>query len=55
MYEILDTETFVMQHVAATDENLLDGLEQYESAGMTKYVLYSSPYASMLWAAAGRK
>jgi hypothetical protein len=55
VYEILDTETFVMQHVAATDENLLDGLEQYESAGMTKFVLYSSPHASMLWAAAGRK
>jgi hypothetical protein len=53
--EILDAETFVNAHVAATDENLLDGLKQYESAGMTKYVLYSSPHASMLWAAPGRK
>lgn len=53
--EVLDAETFAHEHVGAIDKGMLNGLKQYEAAGMTKYVLFSSPHASMLSALPGRK
>lgn len=50
VYEVPDADTFAQEHVAAVDKNLLGGLEQYANEGSTHYVLFSSPFASVLWA-----
>jgi hypothetical protein len=52
VYEMHSAKEFA-RHVAGVDEDLIAGLRLYETAGMKKYALYSSPHASILWALPG--
>jgi hypothetical protein len=52
VYEMHSAKEFA-RHVADVDENLIAGLRIYETAGMKKYAIYSSPHASILWALPG--
>jgi len=53
VYEYTDAKEFA-RCVAEVDQHLLVGLAQYESAGMRKFALFSSPHASILSALPGR-